>query len=210
MKSSAAYADLLAFGKDVVTTEDAAVRLNISVSGATRALSRLADDGLVVRLRHGLWSLRAKIDPLELPESLTAPFPAYVSLHTALYRHGLISQIPQVIYVASLGRTHRVATTIATYSIHHLPPALFGGYESRGGVNLATAEKALIDTLYLGNVRSGLFARLPEVELPKSFRLAEARRWIARVRAPNKRAMVEARFQQLLAPMKERSRARRS
>lgn len=213
MKSSAAYADLRGFGKDVVTTEDVAVRLRMTVSGASRVLSRLAVDGLVVRLRHGLWSLRADIDPFELTEALTAPFPSYVSLQSALYRHGLISQIPQVIYVVSLARTHRVTTTIATYSIHHLPPKLFGGYETHGHVNLATPEKALVDTLYLANARSGLFARLPEVELPDDFRVALARRWIARISAQNKRAMVETRFERLLAnapPRHRRKQGRRN
>jgi predicted transcriptional regulator of viral defense system len=206
VKSSAAYANLRDFGKDVMTTEDAAVRLRMSVSGASRVLSRLAADGLVVRLRHGLWSLRAEIDPFELTEALTAPFPAYVSLQSALYRHGLISQIPQVVYVVSLARTQRVTTTIATYSIHHLPPALFGGYETRVHVNLATPEKALVDTLYLANARSGLFARLPEVELPDDFRVEEARRWIVRIPAQNKRAMVETRFEPLLAAATPHSR----
>lgn len=209
MKSSSAFADLRAFGKDVITTEDAAVRLKMTASGASRVLSRLAADGLVTRLRHGLWSLRANMDPLELTEALTVPFPAYASLQTALYRHGLISQIPHVIYVASLARTHRVTTAIGTYSIHHLPPALFGGYERRGQTNLATPEKALVDTLYLANVRSGLFARLPEVELPVDFRIDDVRDWIARVRARNKRAMMEARFERLLAAAASHSPRRR-
>ena len=56
--------------------------------------------------------------------------PAYVSVQSALYLHGMISQIPHVIYVASLARTQRVATTIGTYSIHQIAPEFFGGYRT--------------------------------------------------------------------------------
>src|SRR5688500_227638 len=40
-----------------------------------------------------------------LPEYLMAPLPSYLSLHTALHLRGLIEQIPEVFYAASLART---------------------------------------------------------------------------------------------------------
>ena len=104
MRTVDAYSDLVRMGKPILTTEDASVRLGMSPSGATRVLTRLAAARLVKRLFRGLWTIDMKVDPLTIPEHLTAPFPAYISFQSALYLHGLISQIPQTTYVASLRR----------------------------------------------------------------------------------------------------------
>jgi predicted transcriptional regulator of viral defense system len=200
MKSLDAYAELQRFGKPVVTTGDAAVRLKTTLSAASRILGRLKNSGLVTPVRRGLWSLRSDLDPLALPEYLTAPFPAYVSLQSALYFHGMISQVPQVIFVASLGRTRRVTTSMGTYSIHRLVPEFFGGYrtDSSREIKMATREKALLDVLYLAAARSRLFARLPELELPQWFRVRECRRWISRIPAAYRRKMVTDRLETIL------------
>ena len=196
-----AYADLRRFGKPVVTTNDAAVRLETTLSAASRILSRLESSGLIRRLRRGLWSLNPDLDPLAVPEHLTAPLPAYVSLQTALYSHGMISQIPQVIFVASLARTRRVTTSLATYSIHRLIPEFFGGYriDDNNEVKMATPEKALLDIFYLSAARSRLFARLPELELLPNFSIRECRRWIRRIPAEYRRSMVTRRLDAFLA-----------
>ena len=209
MRAANAYADLLRFGRRVITTDDAAVRLRMSASAASRLLSRLTEAGLVVPLRRGLWCLGGAPEPLELPELLTAPHPAYVSFQSALYYHGVISQIPQVIYVASLARTQRVTTRVATYSVHHLPPELFGGYTNKGGVQMATCEKALVDLLYLSNAKSRLFARLPEVEIPTQFRTQEAERWIRAIPSTFKQTMVRNRLGCLIPDGVELRRSRR-
>lgn len=194
-----ALGSLLRMGKPVVATQDAALRLRLTVSAATRSLGRLAAAGLVLHLRHGLWSLDPKIDPLLLPEYLTAPFPAYVSLQSALQLHGLISQVPQVIYVASLAPTKRIKTVVGEYSIHRLAPSFFGGFQTVGaGVRLATPEKALLDVLYLTPARSRLFAALPEVEIPSNFDKKEARRWVRRIAEGPRRSAVQQRLEALL------------
>jgi len=194
-----ALGDLLRMGKPVVTTEDAELRLGLSGSAATRALGRLAAAGLILHLRHGLWALDPKIDPLLLPEYLTAPFPAYVSLQSALQLHGMISQVPQVIYAASLSPTKRVKTRVGDYSIHRLTPSFFGGFAVVGaGVRLATPEKALLDVLYLTPARSRLFAALPEVEIPSNFDKKEARRWVRRIPEGPRRRAVQQRLEALL------------
>jgi predicted transcriptional regulator of viral defense system len=201
VKTLEAYADLRRFGKPVVTTADAALRLRTTLPAASRILSRLESSGLVVRLRRGLWSLNPDIDPLAVPEHLTAPLPAYVSLQSALYLHGMISQIPQVVFVASPARTRRVTTSIATYSIHRLVPEFFGGYRTDPdhGVKMATPEKALLDVFYLAAARSRLFAHLPELELPPTFSVRECRRWIAKIPAEYRRNMVARRLDAVLA-----------
>src|SRR5207244_3793958 len=51
MTTVEAYADLRRFGRPVITTEDAALRLGATLSAATRILARLAKAGLLLKLR---------------------------------------------------------------------------------------------------------------------------------------------------------------
>jgi predicted transcriptional regulator of viral defense system len=191
---------LLRLGKPILTTQDVALHLRMSVPAASRALARLAAAGLVLPVRRGLWSLDRQLDPLRLVEHLTAPFPAYVSLQSALYLHGMLSQIPQTVFVASLAPTRTVRTRFGVFSIHRLAPRFFGGFETTAaGVRLARPEKALLDVLYLAPARSRLFARLPEIEIPRTFDRTEARRWARRIPEGPRRAAVEARLEALLA-----------
>lgn len=200
MTTLGAYSDLLRMAKPILTTRDASLRLGISPSAATRLLTKLQVAGLAKRIFRGLWTLDLKVDPLAIPEHLTVPFPAYISFQSALYFHGLISQIPQITYVASLAPTRRVRTSMGTYSIHRLAPEYFGGYTTAedSGVRLATPEKALMDVLYLRSARSRMFADLPELALPGGFREKEARRWVERIRDPSRRTMVRVRLDEVL------------
>lgn len=211
MSAVAALARLKRLGKPVVTTDDAALALGATRSAASRTLARLAAVGLIQRIRHGLWIVDLHpVDPLSLPEYLTAPFPSYVSFQSALYLHGMVSQIPEVIYVASPAQTRRVKTRFGTFSIHRLTPGFFGGYvtASGTGVRLATPEKALLDTLYLVPTRSRLFAHLPEVELPRGFDRREARRWLARIPPGPRRSAVAQRLDRIFASERAASRPR--
>jgi len=146
-------------------------------------LARLAASGHVIRLRRGVWALPNRVDPLALPEYLTSPFPAYVSLQSALYLHGMISQMPAMTYAVSLARTRRFTTPLGTVSVHHVQPAFFFGFEEAGrsGGRLATPEKALVDFLYLTPARSNLFRVLPELEWPKRFSVRAARSIVKRI-----------------------------
>jgi predicted transcriptional regulator of viral defense system len=200
MNATSALARVRALGKPVVTTDDAALVLGAERSATTHTLKRLAAAGLLRRIRHGLWTTDPNLDPLLLPEYLTAPFPSYISLQSALFFHGMVSQIPNVIYVASLAQTRTVRTSLGTYSIHRLTPSFFGGYDTMktSGVRLATPEKALLDTLYLAPARSRLFAHLPEVELPEHFDHDRIRYWVRRIAAGPRRTSVEQRLDALL------------
>jgi predicted transcriptional regulator of viral defense system len=202
MNASSALAHLRGLGKQVVTTNDVTLALGVERSAATQTLKRLAAEGLLKKIRHGLWAVDPALDPLVLPEHLTAPLPSYVSFQSALYLRGMVSQVPEVIYVASLAQTRRVKTTLGAFSIHRLAPTFFGGYETvkESGLRLATPEKALLDTLYLGPTRSRMFAHLPEIEIPKGFDRRKAQEWVARIPPGPRRASVELRLDRLLKP----------
>lgn len=206
MNAAIALARLRDMGKGIVTTNDVTLALRMERSAATHTLKRLAAAGLLKRVRHGLWAVDPDLDPLLLPEHLTAPLPSYVSFQSALYLRGMVSQVPEVIYVASLAQTRKVRTSLGAFSIHRLAPTFFGGYETlqESGVRLATPEKALLDTLYLGPTRSRMFAHLPEIEIPKGFDRRKAQEWIARIPAGPRRTSVERRLERILKPHRRR------
>jgi predicted transcriptional regulator of viral defense system len=182
-----------------ITTADAAMLLGQSVPAAGKMLARLARSGLVTPIRRGLWAIGERVEPLTLPPYLTAPLPSYTSLQTALYLHGMISQMPSVIYVASLDRTQLIETSVGTFSIHRLAPEFFGGFETdKPGVALATPEKALLDVFYLSATVSRRFAALPELELPAGFRVSLAREWVRRIRSARLRTIVSNRLESVL------------
>jgi len=123
-----AYAELVQLERPVVTTREAATRWQTERVTAGRRLRAMEAAGLARHLRRGLWALDPDIPPFVVPPFLTAPFPAYVSLWSALARHGLIEQIPRQVTVASLDRARRIETSVAVYSIHRLAPEVFGGF----------------------------------------------------------------------------------
>ncbi len=189
---------LLALKQPVLQTRDVSACLNIPDAQASKILDRLTKAGRFVRLMRGKWATTPQIDPLILPEYLTAPFPSYISLQTALFYHGYLSQIPQSIYAISLARTRQYATRFGMISIHHLQSDFFFGFETVNQIKIATPEKALIDLLYLTPAKSKLFKTLPEVEFPKIFSLKRAKTIIQKITSQQRRTLVERRLKVLL------------
>lgn len=198
MKLVDVLARLQRLDQPVLETGDVAAIVGVGKTHASKIAARLAQAGHLLALRRGVWAFPGRLDPLGLPERLTAPQPAYVSLQSALYHHGMMSQIPSSIYAVSLARTRRYTTPLGVVSIHHVAPDFFFGYESVGekAIRMARPEKALLDVFYLTPARSRLFSALPEVEKPRAFNVAEARRIISRIPFPARRVMVAQRFKQ--------------
>jgi predicted transcriptional regulator of viral defense system len=201
MNASEAIGRLRSLRVPAATTADAAAVLGLSTDAASHTLRRLASSGLLTAVRRGLWALSDRPDPLALAEYVTAPYPSYVSLQTALYRRGMVTQIPSMIFLVSLARSDRIETSVGTYSVHHVRPELFGGFEHdvTSGTKLALPEKALFDFLYLSPTRGRMFAALPELDLPRGFRRSEVRAWIDRIPSLRSRAIVRRKLDEVLA-----------
>jgi predicted transcriptional regulator of viral defense system len=194
-----AHFRLLNLGQPVFLTTDAAACLGLTNSHASKVLKRLSEANHIVRLSRGLWGIPAKLDSLRLPEYLTTPYPSYVSLQSALYFHGMISQIPAMTYAVSLARTQRIKTPVGSVSIHHVSPGFFFGFETNStGVKMATPEKAIMDVLYLTPARSHLFRKLPELEFPKNFSERSARSIIRKIEGSSRRTLVENQLNELM------------
>ena len=198
MKLIDAYATLHHLKLSVLQTQDVAAILDVNIAHASKILTRLSDAKQMIHLTRGIWAF-PDIDPLTLPSFLTLPFPAYVSLQTALYYHGMISQIPSIIYAVSLARTRRYQTPLANVSIHHIQPSLFFGYDEKnnGSIKMATPEKALLDLLYLSPTKSQLFHTLPEIELPRTFKYAIIKKMIDQITSIRRKTLVERRLKHL-------------
>ena len=199
MTSREAYAKLRGLGVPVVETAEAASVFGQSVFAASKTLKRLESSGLVTRVRSGIWWIDGPAHALRLAQHLTAPFPSYLSLHTALRLRGMIEQLPAVVYVMTLDRARRLRTSVGTFSLHHIRPELFGGFEPLDGISVATPEKALFDLAYVSGGRSKLKAGVPELELPRRFRRRVLDQWIARIPSKRGQALTRKRLEAMIS-----------
>jgi predicted transcriptional regulator of viral defense system len=139
----------------VFTTADFLTLTGLSPAAATQALRRLAARSLVAKLRKSVWANRAGIEPhpYEAVPYLRAPWPAYVSLHSALADYGVTEEVPHLVYAVTSALPKRYATPLGDYRFHHLPPSLMWGYEVRrvgaASYPIAGREKAFLDLAYL-------------------------------------------------------------
>lgn len=186
--------DLEKLGRSAFHIKEAAAALGINSAHACQVLKRLQDKEMALSLKRGIWALSKDIDPFLVPEALSFPYQSYISFHTALNYHGLIEQIPEVIYVASLGRTTRISTPVGTFSFHHLEPVYFGEFERIGPhrIPMASSEKALFDYLYLSFGNSKWFKKLPELDVPSTFDKKKILKWSKAIKSNARREHVMA------------------
>lgn len=171
----------------VFTTAAVARTTGLRTSNASRDLAALAADGLITRIRRGLWAVVTHPDfsPFAVvPHLFEAGEQGYVSLLSALNLHGMIEQIPRVVHVMTTVQRPRLETPVGTYEFHQIHAELFDGfgpYRNTGNFDIATPEKALFDTLYLSARKGRRFSHLPEIELPDDFSSGQMDAWIAEV-----------------------------
>ena len=155
----------------IFTTRDYANYSSISMPAASKRLSRLADKKLLTRITKGLWANTSHpwFHPLACVPYLLGKEQGYVSFLTALHLHGLISQIPKTLQIATTGHARTLNSPVGHYEFLQIKPELMKQGTQWSDTHLpyliATAEKALIDTLYLSTRKNRRFARLPEVDI---------------------------------------------
>ena len=187
----------------VFGTAEVAARAEMTLSNASRDLANLARDGMVTRIRRGLWAVQGHPDfsPYAVvPRLFEEQEGGYVSLLSALNLHGMIEQIPRSVHVVTRDRRPALRTPVGGYEFYKVQAGLFGGfgpYHTTGNFDIATPEKALFDTLYFAARKGRRFAFLPELELPRDFAAPKIEHWIARVGLPPLRAAVRKRWEAL-------------
>ena len=190
----------------IFTTQIAATSAGVHRDVASRDLARVAEQGLLTRIAAGVWADTRHPDfsPYAavpyLLQVRASEIQGYVSLLSALNLHGMIQQIPRVIQIVVTRRRRSVRTPIGVYEFHQIDPELFGGFKRFGQLAnfyMATPAKALFDVLYLSARRGRRFSHLPEIELPRDFRVAELERWIRSVPYPPLRSAIAKRWSAL-------------
>jgi predicted transcriptional regulator of viral defense system len=183
-------------------TSQEAVRVSGGApASVSRALRHMADAHLLTRLTRGVWANRAH--PLFSPYLVIGAWaeawnePVYVTSVSALHLHGMLSQIPREIHLATARQRPSLQTPVGAFAFHRLPAALLTGTEPGdewGRYERATAEKALFDTVYLSCYRGRKWRHLPEIELPPSWSWEAWTPWIHAINyAPVLGAMEAAR-----------------
>ncbi len=172
----------------IFTTREYSNDNGISMPAASKRLVRLAAKQRLTRITKGIWANTSypHFHPLACVPYLLGKEQGYVSFLTALHMHGLVSQIPKTIQIATTGRGRTLSSTVGNFEFFQIKPELMkqGAYWSDTHLPylIATAEKALIDTLYLSTRKKRRFASLPEVEFGSTgFRKAEFERLLTQL-----------------------------
>jgi len=177
----------------VFTTREFAGYACISMSAAAKRLSRLSEKEFLTRVTKGVWANTGHpyFHPLCCVPYLLGKEQGYVSFLTALHLHGVVSQIPKTIQVATTGRARSLNSPVGRYEFFQIKPELMAQgvdwSESRLPYLIASAEKALLDTLYLATRKNRRFARMPELDVVQSgFRLQEFGRLLDELPIPTR------------------------
>ena len=200
--TEAIWNELLPFAP-VFTTRQVAEAAEVDLSNASRDLRRLEGQGMITKVRRGLWAVPTHPDfsPYAVvPHLFRDEGMGYVSLLSALNLHGMIDQLPRTVQVVTTRQRADLDTAVGTFEFHQVDPDLFGGfgpYRRTGNFDIATPEKALFDILYLSVRKGRRFRHLPEIELPEGFSPETVEGWIERVSFGRLRRAVEARWKGL-------------
>ena len=155
----------------IFTTRDYANHQKLSISAASKKLSRLRNNNLLTHVTKGVWANTSHpyFHPASCVPYLLNNESGYVSFLTALHFHGLLSQIPKTIQVATTGHSRTLDSAVAYYEFIQIKPELMQKHltwsETQLPYLLATAEKALLDVLYISTRKNRRFIRLPELTI---------------------------------------------
>jgi predicted transcriptional regulator of viral defense system len=187
--------------RPVFRTREIAALRGTSVGAASQALASRAREGVLVRAARGVWCIPSdpRFNQFLLVNYLSGGHRAYVSLVSALHLHGIIEQIPSVVYAVTTAHSHIQKTPLGTYSFHQVEPGFFAGfdwYRNGRGFLIASPEKALVDGLYISTRKGRRFGSFPELALG-GFSIRRAREWVARISDPRIRRIVSEKLEAL-------------
>lgn len=153
------------------TTNGYANQNDLEISAASKQLHRLYAKQVIEKVTRGLWANinHPYYNPIGAVPYLLGKEQGYVSFLTVLHHHGIISQIPAKFQIATTGHTRKLISPIGHFEFIHLSPHMMNkGIEwskSKSNYLIATAEKALLDTLYISTRKGQRFSSLPEIDL---------------------------------------------
>lgn len=185
----------------VLSTRDIAALTGLSLSQVSQMLGRLEKKNILTRVMRGVWALTGdkRFSPMSIIPYLNNGQQNYLSFASALHLHGMLSQIPQIITVATLSHGRRVDTPAGSFLIHRIEPGFFAGFNwhESGNFLVATPEKALVDSFYIASRRGRRYANFPEFDFPKGFSKRKAREWVELIKNPQIKTSIRGKLEAL-------------
>ncbi len=118
-----------------------------SANTAYKFLQRLEKRGVIKRVTVGIYVLASdNVEDFEVANAAVSP--SYVSLESALSYYGVLSQFPYEITSITTKRSRKF-TFGKEFEYTHINKELYWGFVKNNKFVIATAEKALLDMLYL-------------------------------------------------------------
>lgn len=172
-------------GRLVFSTREIAQMTGASVGSVTQSLRRLEKQGVIKKIIQGVWGFveDKRFSPFLVIPYLNQNHRSYLSFISALHVYDAISQIPQVITVASTAHTKVFRTSVGAFHVHQISPDFFDGFDwhKTGDYLMATPEKAFVDCLYLASRRSKYFGHFPELDI-SMLDAKKVKAWVGRIK----------------------------
>src|SRR6202158_4494603 len=152
---------------DIVQVDAIAAKYELPHSSVWKALSRLADRGLLSRVAKGVYVNRLVRDSAAEDFIKLLRPNSYVSLESALSHWGLSTQSSVALTCVTTGKPKEYQTPEFTITFRTISKRLYWGFiekQSRySKYAIAEPEKALLDWIYL-HLQAGVTPSLDEIE----------------------------------------------
>lgn len=139
---------------------------SIPISSLKVSLYRLTKKGIIKRVCKGYYA-----NPFNLPTieeiGTTIYYPSYVSLESALYYWGILSQIPQVLTMVTIKLPYKINTSFGLIEYRQIKKDKFWGYIKKNGFLIAEPEKAILDYIYLNKNYDKIQFNLKDLKIKK-------------------------------------------
>ncbi len=113
---------------------------------ARLVLHRLKLKNEIISIKNGWWAFAdSSLEAIACEISK----PAYVSFHSALFLHGLTTQVPRCIQIATTRKTKKYSVCNIKVIEFKIPKKSFNNFYSKNGVLLASKNKAFADCISL-------------------------------------------------------------
>jgi len=153
------------FNRDYFTVADLEKITGLSRPSLKMALSRFISQGVLIRLKRGVYALAdASLNIEKVANQLY--YPSYLSFESALSNYGILSQFPYVQTFATTKQTKRLTLGQTEIEFRQLKKELYFGYVMKNEINIAEPEKALLDQLYMVS-RGKAMLNIQELDLRK-------------------------------------------
>ena len=136
------------FSRDYFTIADLEKITGLARPSLRVALSRFTKQGVLVRLKRGIYALESSSLKIEKIANQLY-YPSYLSFESALSYYGILSQIPYTQTFATTKPPKRFTLGETEIEFRQLKKELFFGYTLKDSIYIAEPEKALLDQLYM-------------------------------------------------------------